>query len=329
MDSTNVISIILHGLGYLALLIGLIWVGSSSYITVQQQQVGIITRFGKFLKIAPSGLNFKVPFIDNLMKCESLQNRTSEIKFQAVTQDQANVSFNALLLYSALNSLPETIQNIAFKFRTDQEFTAALIRTIEGEVRAYVATKRQAEVLLLRADIVEHVKTQLDTTLESWGFHLLNLQMNDISFGTAITSSMEKVVASANLRIAAENEGQALLITKTKAAEAEGNAIKISAQAEKEAATLRGQGIASFREEVAKGMAIAATEMGDDTASATTAILFSMYLENMKEIAVNGKGSNVLFFDGSAGNFQQTLKQIQSGLIPKGENTKGENLKTS
>jgi hypothetical protein len=37
-------------------------------------------------------------------------------------------------------------------------------------------------------------------------------------------------VASNNLKAAAENEGQALLITKTKAAEAEGNAIKIAAE---------------------------------------------------------------------------------------------------
>ena len=58
----------------------------------------------------------------------------------------------------------------------------------------------------------------------------------------AIIESMSKVVASNNLKAAAENEGQALLITKTKAAEAEGNAIKISAEAEREAARLRGQG---------------------------------------------------------------------------------------
>ena len=57
------------------------------------------------------------------------------------------------------------------------------------------------------------------------------------------------------------NEGQALLITKTKGAEAEGNAIKIAAEAEREAARLRGMGVALFRQEVAKGMSQAAEEM--------------------------------------------------------------------
>ena len=52
-----------------------------------------------------------------------------------------------------------------------------------------------------------------------------------------------------------------MLITKTKSAEAEGNAIKISAEAEKEAARLRGQGVALFRQEVARGMTEAAEQM--------------------------------------------------------------------
>ena len=119
----------------------------------------------------------------------------------------------------------------------------ALVRTIEGSIRTYVASKKQAEVLGLRKEIVEYVKEQVDHTLENWGYHLQDLQINDITFDKVILDSMSKVVASNNLKAAAENEGQALLITKTKAAEAEGNAIKISAEAEKEAARLRGQGV--------------------------------------------------------------------------------------
>ena len=43
---------------------------------------------------------------------------------------------------------------------------------------------------------------------------LFDLQINDITFDQAIADSMSKVVASNNLKAAAENEGQALLITK-------------------------------------------------------------------------------------------------------------------
>ena len=280
-----------------------------SYVTVQQNTVGIITRFGKFQKIAPAGLNWKAPFIDSLMRSESLQNRSIEVKFQAITTDQANVFFNALLLYGVTDSSFETIQKVAFKFRSEQEFQSSLLRTVEGEVRAFVAGKKQSEMLTLRSEIVTHVKDKLDATLADWGFHLQNVQINDITFDRAIMDSMAQVVASSNLKAAAENEGQALLITKTKAAEAEGNSIKIQAEAERQAAQLRGQGIASFREEVAKGMKQAQDTIGSGN-DAMNAILFSMWIECMKEVARDGKG-NVLFFDGSTNGLGQTMKQIQ------------------
>jgi len=184
----------------------------------------------------------------------------------------------------------------------------ALIRTVEGSIRAFVATKRQSEVLILRRDIVEHVKEQLDQILESWGYHLQDLQLNDITFDDVIMKSMSQVVASNNLKAAAENEGQALLITKTKAAEAEGNAIKISAQAEREAAQLRGQGIALFREEVARGMTVAAKEMAEANMD-TSVIMFTMWTESIKHFAENSQG-NVIFLDGSTDQMQHTLKEM-------------------
>ena len=122
--------------------------------------------------------------------------------------------------------------------------------------------------------------------------------------------SMAKVVASNNLRSAAENEGQALLITRTKAAEAEGNFIKISAQAEKEASQLKGQGIALFRQEVAKGMAGAAKEMEEANLDASL-ILFSMWTEAVKNFAQEGKG-NVIFLDGSVEGMQKSMKDMMA-----------------
>src|SRR4029077_10452788 len=154
----------------------------------------------------------------------------------------------------------------------------ALTRTIEGTIRSFVATKKQAEILTLRREIVEYVKEQIDVLLETWGYHLQDLQINDITFDKVIMESMSRVVASNNLKAAAENEGQALLITRTRAAEAEGNSIKISANAEKEAAMLRGQGVALFRQEVAKGMTEAAEQLKQANLD-TNVILFSMWTE--------------------------------------------------
>lgn len=292
------------------LIIAIILIILDGFKVVQQGKVAVLTIFGKFSRVLHPGLNLKIPFIERVFRVISIQNRSAELGFQAITADQANVNFTAMLLYTVLDQREETIKNVAFKFIDEKSFMQALVRTVEGSVRSFVATKKQAEILSLRREIVEAVKQQLDKTLEEWGYHLIDLQINDITFDEEVMRSMAKVVASNNLKLAAENEGQALLITKTKAAEAEGNAIKISAQAEKEAAQMRGQGIALFRQEVAKGMAQAAQQMQDANLDASL-ILFSMWTEAVKNFAEQGKG-NVIFLDGSTEGMEKTLKQLMA-----------------
>ena len=285
----------------------------SGLFTINQGYIGVITMFGKYRRVARPGLNFKIPVLETVFKKVSIQNRSVELEFQAVTADQANVYFKSMLLYSVQNSEEETVKKVAFKFFADKDLMQALIRTIEGNIRSFVATKKQAEILGLRKEIVEYVKAEIDHTLETWGYHLQDLQINDITFDKMILDSMSKVVASNNLKAAAENEGQALLITKTKAAEAEGNAIKISAEAEKEAARLRGQGVALFRQEVARGMTEAAEQMKQANLD-TNVILFSMWTEAIKNFAEYGKG-NVIFLDGSPDGMEGTMKQIQALMV--------------
>lgn len=280
------------------------------YVVVPQGTVAVITSFGKYRRIMGPGLNFKLPFIEAVYKRISTQNRSLELNFQAITIDQANVNFKAMLVYAAFDQSEEAIKNVAFKFVDEASLMQALVRTVEGSIRAFVATQRQAAVLSLRGEIVLHVKDQLDATLEGWGYHLIDLQLNDIAFDEEIMRSMAKVVASNNLKAAAENEGQALLITKTKAAEAEGNAIKIAAEAEKIAAQLRGQGVALFREEVTKGLAHAVQEVTDNNLDPSL-VYFSMWTEAIKHFAEQGQG-NVIFLDGSNEGMSKNLEQMMA-----------------
>lgn len=305
MDIGNLISY------WWVLVILIIFFGS--FFTINQGYIGVITMFGKYRRVVRPGLNMKIPLLETVARKVSIQNRSVELEFQAVTQDQANVYFKSMLLYAVQNEQEETIKKVAFKFIADRDLMQALIRTIEGNIRSFVATKKQAEVLGLRREIVQYVKVEIDHILEEWGYHLQDLQINDITFDKMILDSMSKVVASNNLKAAAENEGQALLITKTKAAEADGNAIKISAEAEKEAARLRGQGVALFRKEVAQGMTEAAEQMKQANLD-TNVILFSMWTEAIKNFAEYGKG-NVIFLDGSPDGMEGTMKQIQALMV--------------
>lgn len=294
------------------------------FVTVQQGMVAVTTIFGKYNRTLRPGLNFKIPIIEQVFRRISTQNRAVELQFQAITIDQANVNFTSLLLFAVHDSDEETIKRVAFRFIDERNFQASLNRVVEGTIRSFVATKRQSEILLLRREITVAVKEDVDHMLEDWGYHLIDLQINDIAFDEEVVRSMAKVVASNNLKAAAENEGQALLITKTKAAEAEGNAIKISAEAEREAAKMRGQAVALFRQEVARGMSEAAKEMHNANLD-TSVILFSMWTEAVKNFSEHGKG-NIIFLDGSVDGMQKTMKELmalnrldltQAGNMPK------------
>jgi prepilin-type processing-associated H-X9-DG protein len=292
----------------------------ASVKTVPQGNVAVTTVFGKYHSIRRPGLNFLIPFVEKIFRRISTQNRAVELQFQAITQDQANVYFTAMMVYSVYNEAEDTVKNVAFKFVSEKDFLTALVRSVEGSTRGFVATMRQAEILGLRGEIVAEVKENLDVTVETWGYHLIDLQLNDITFDQAITTSMAQVVASNNLKAAATNEGDALLIRRTKEAEAEGTAIRIAAEAERTAAQLRGQGVALFREEVGRGLTQAAREMEAANVDSSL-ILFSIWTESIRHMAENGKG-NVLFLDGSPEGMQKQMRDLmamqQVAVVPKG-----------
>jgi prepilin-type processing-associated H-X9-DG protein len=275
---------------------------------VAQGSVAVTTVFGKYNRTLRPGLSVVKPFVEKVYRRISVQNRAVELQFQAITQDQANVYFTAMMVYSVLNESEETIKNVAFKFVSEKDFLTAMVRSVEGSTRGFVATMKQAEILGLRGEIVKEVKENLDVTLETWGYHLMDLQLNDITFDQAITTSMAQVVASNNLKAAATNEGDALLIRRTKEAEAEGTAIRIAAEAERTASQLRGQGVALFREEVSRGLAQAARELEENNTNSSL-ILFSMWTETIRHMAENGKG-NVLFLDGSPEGMDKQMKDL-------------------
>ena len=292
----------------LAAIIAIVIISLSINI-VKQGNIAVVTRFGKYDRLAYPGISFRIPVFENLYKRISIQNQSIELEFAAITFDQANVNFKALILFAAKNELEETIRKIAFRFVDEKSFMQTLVRSVEGSIRAYVATKKQSEILGLRNEIVQAVVEHLENSLNDWGFHLLDLQVNDISFDEAIMRSMAQVVASNNMKMAAENEAQAQYVTKVRSAEAEASSIRLKAAAEKDAFELRGTGNALFRERVAQGLSTAG-EIMQEKAIPAEYMLFTMWLDGMKHISEHSKG-NILSFDGSNEGFDRTLKQMQ------------------
>lgn len=299
-------AMLLQILIYSTLAVAVLLLGSITVI--RQGHVGVAVMFGRYQRILQPGISFLVPFAERVFTKLSLQHRASELEFQAITGDQANVNFKALIIYSVQNDREDTVLKAAFKFIDEKSFMQALIRSIEGSIRALVALKKQNEILGLRAEIVHAVNDHLQQELNDWGFHLINLQINDISFDEAIMRSMAQVVASNNMMLAAQNEAQSQYITKTRVAEAEAQAKRTVAQADRDADNWRGEGNALLRQQVATGLAEAGKIMEANSVDPSF-MLYTMWLDAMKYVVANSHG-NILSFDGSMEGFEKTMRQM-------------------
>ncbi len=288
-------------------LVTLLWF---SACTVGQASVGVVTRFGQYRRTLGPGLHFIMPIIEHVRSRIPVQNQTSKLEFAAITNDQAAVHFTATIIFAVSDHEPETIQLVAFKFINPLAFTTALTSAVEASVREFVASKKQAEILGLRGEIATHAKESLNEQLAGWGYSLLDLAINDIMFDQAVMDSMSRVVAATNAQRAAEFEGQALLITRTKQAEAEGAAIRIAAENEATAARLRGQGLASFRTALSQGLSESA-HLLEDSGISSALLAFTMWTETLLDVARTSQG-NTIFLDGNIATMENALRRLQA-----------------
>jgi regulator of protease activity HflC (stomatin/prohibitin superfamily) len=288
----------------LIVMLALAW---SMFLSVPQATVGVVTVFGKYRRIMREGLNIKLPW-EKVMYRLSLQNRALQLEFQAITQDQANVKFATMVLYAVAASEEEAIKKAVFSFASGQEFQLALQRTIDGSIRQFVATTKQSDILGMRAEIVDHTKKNLDEVVLAWGYVVRDIQITDMTFDKEIIDSMARVVSSKNLLAAASNEGAALLVKRTKDAEAEAAYKTIGAEAEKKASALRGEGLALFRKNIAEGMKEAAESLKAAGVDANF-LLFLEYTDALKYVAEHAQGK-IIFMDNGAAAATRVVQGI-------------------
>jgi regulator of protease activity HflC (stomatin/prohibitin superfamily) len=283
--------------GLIFFLIVILVVLGTLFRTVEQATVAVVTVFGKYHRIMREGLNIKLPW-EKVAYRLSLQNRALQLEFQAITQDQANVKFATMVLYAVAAAEEEAIKKAVFSFASAREFQLALQRTIDGSIRQFVATTKQSDILGMRAEIVEHTKRNLDEVVLAWGYVVRDIQITDMTFDKEIIDSMARVVSSKNLLAAASNEGAALLVKRTKDAEAEAAYKTIGAEADKKASALRGEGLALFRKNIADGMKDAAELLRGAGVNAEF-LLFLEYTDALKFVAEHSQGK-IIFMDSGA-----------------------------
>ena len=156
--------------------------------------VKVLTSFGNYRRMVQPGASWIKPW--ERAQTISLQNRSMELEFEAITIDQGNVYFKCLLLYRVADSAELTIKRAAFALAEQAEFSISMQRLIEDETRTYVATQRQAEMIGISQEVVRRIQSNVGARMRDWGYCIEDLRYNNIRFDAVVTSSIARVVAA-------------------------------------------------------------------------------------------------------------------------------------
>ncbi|RME65675.1 MAG: hypothetical protein D6778_05895, partial [Nitrospirae bacterium] len=80
-----------------------------TFYTIKQDEVGLVLRFGKYIKTASPGLHFKIPFIDTVQKVPIQRQLKAEFGFRTVSVSGRRTQYKevpeeALMLTGDLNA---------------------------------------------------------------------------------------------------------------------------------------------------------------------------------------------------------------------------------
>lgn len=235
---------------------------------INQAQVVIIERFGRFHRILEPGLRIIIPLVDTIRGIhwkkivktvtgetypiysiiQKIDLRESVFDFprqNVITKDNVGISINALLYFQIIDpksavyeieNLPEAIEKL----------TQTTLRNVIGEMDL-------DSTFVSRDTINEKLRNILDEATNKWGVKVNRVELQDIIPPREIQNSMEKQMKAERDRRAAILEAEGL----KRAAILQAEGIKESeinkAEGEKQAAILRAEGNAQARVREATG----------------------------------------------------------------------------
>ena len=282
----------------------------SSFFTVATAQVAVVTRFGKFMRVAQAGLNWKVPLIDAVQGRMSL--RVQQIKLQMETKTQDNV-FVAIPISVQTQVRPDAVYDAFYKL-TDP---ASQIQSyVEQVILGHVPGMTLDEVFANQSSIAMAVKKELDVDMAGFGYEIVNVLVTDIIPDDKVKAAMNDINAAQREQVAANARGEAEKILVVKKAEGEA-----------ESKALQGQGIANQRRAIIDGLQTSIQDFQKGVGGATTAdvmqlVLVTQYFDTIKSIGELDK-TNTLFLSHSPGAVQDIGQQIMQAMIAAEKAGKG------
>jgi len=269
---------------------------------IEQNTVFVIEFLGKYRRIMSAGLNFKVPFLERVAEKITLRQQNFTIDGKYPSQDKVIVDVSTNLIYT-VNPTEEGIKKFCYILQNRQQSIGAIV---ENSLRTYIAKETHEGILEKKDELALHIRTDLEVQFEEWGMIINSFQITNVNFPITITTAMSEVVASQQLRKAAENKGEAVKIQAIK--EAEG---------ERERKRLQWEGIALEREAIAHGLQksveIVQTVTGQSSSEILSILTLTQYLDTMKSIG-SSPNAKVIFMDSSVDKTNNIMKQLMSSF---------------
>jgi regulator of protease activity HflC (stomatin/prohibitin superfamily) len=286
--------------GVLALFALILILGS--FFTVSTAQVAVITRFGKFLRIADPGLNWKIPIFDNVSGIVSLRVNQISLTMETKTKDNVFVT----IPISVQNRVrPEKVYDAYYKL---SDPTAQIKSYVEQVILGHVPGMTLDEVFASQSSIAAAVKLELDADMATFGFEIVNVLVTDIVPDAKVKSAMNDINAAQREQVAANARGEAEKILVVKKAEAEA-----------ESKALQGQGIANQRKAIIEGLQVSIEQFqkvvdGASSKDVMQLVMVTQYFDTLKSIGENDK-TNTLFLSHSPSAVKDVSEQILESMV--------------
>ena len=208
-----------------------------TFFIVKQQSAAVVERFGKFVNVRQSGLQLKIPLIDNVAGRLSLRIQQLDVVVETKTKDDVFVKLKVSVQFKVIK---EKVYDAFYKLDNPADQITSFIFDV---VRAEVPKLILDDVFLKKDDIAIAVKSELQDAMTEYGFQIIKTLVTDIDPDAQVKESMNRINASEREKVAAQFEGEAQKIL-----------IVEKAKAEAESKRLQGQGIADQRREIARGL---------------------------------------------------------------------------
>ncbi len=295
MDTLAAIVLVIVGIIALTFILG-------SFFTVNTAQVAVITRFGKFLRVADAGLNWKVPYIDSVAGVISLRVNQITLTMETKTKDNVFVT----IPISVQNRVrPEKVYDAFYKL---SDPVAQIKSYVEQVILGHVPGMTLDEVFASQSSIAAAVKQELDADMATFGYEIVNVLVTDIIPDGKVKSAMNDINAAQREQVAAAARGEAEKILVVKKAEAES-----------ESKALQGQGIANQRKAIIEGLQTSVEQFqkaveGASAMEVMQLVLVTQYFDTLKAIGESDK-TNTLFLPHSPASVREVSDQIMNAML--------------